>query len=112
MANIPIAKAIQAIRSEIVTAVEAGKDEKIKFDLGPIELEFQVEIAQEGSGTAGASAKFNVWVVEAEVSGEAAIQRSKTTTHTVKLTLNPVTSDGPVQVSDTAIDPTQLPDDD
>lgn len=101
MANIPIADAIQAIRREVVKAVKAGEKEEIKFELGPIELEFQVEIAQERSGTAGVSAGFNVWVIEAEVSGEGTVQHSRATTHTVKLTLNPQKSDGSsVKVSD------------
>lgn len=103
MANIPIAQAIQAIRSEIVTAVKAGEQEEIKFDLGPIELEFQVEISQGATGSAEAGAKFNVWVVEAEVTAGGELQRSKTTTHTVRLTLNPTNpkGSGPVQVSET-----------
>ncbi|KKJ00941.1 trypco2 family protein [Prochlorothrix hollandica] len=102
MATIPIAQAIQAIRSEIVTAVKAGENEAIKFDLGPIELEFQVEISEEKGGTGGASAGFNVGVVALEVSAEGELKRSKATTHTVKLTLKPVTTQGgSVQVSQT-----------
>jgi hypothetical protein len=102
MANIPIAEAIQTIRREIVKAAKAGENEDIKFELGPIELEFQVEIAQERSGTSGVSAGFNVWVIEAEVSGEGTVQHSRATTHTVKLTLNPTNAQGgPLQVAET-----------
>ena len=100
MTTIPIAQAIKAIRQEIMTAVAAGANEAVKFDLGAIELEFQVEISQGQSGGGGGSAGFNVGVVAVELSGERGVERSKTTTHTVKLTLNPVTSQGgTVQVS-------------
>ncbi|MFZ9740020.1 MAG: trypco2 family protein [Prochlorotrichaceae cyanobacterium] len=100
MTTIPIAQAIKAIRQEITTAVKQGADEAVKFDLGDIELEFQVEISQGHSGSGGGSAGFNVGVVAVELSGEGGVERSKTTTHTVKLTLKPVTSQGgKVQVS-------------
>ena len=100
MTTIPIAQAIKAIRQEIITAVKQGADEAVKFDLGDIELEFQVEISEVKGGEAGASAGFNVGVVAVELSGKGEMQRSKATTHTVKLTLKPVTSQGGiVQVS-------------
>jgi len=100
MATIPIAQAIKTIRDEIATAVRDGQNEEIKFDLGAIELEFQVEISQGQSGGGGGKAGFNVGVVALELSGEGNAERSKSTTHTVKLTLNPVKTDGStVQVS-------------
>jgi hypothetical protein len=100
MATIPIAQAIKTIRDEIATAVRDGQNEEIKFDLGAIELEFQVEISEEKGGSGGASAGFNVGVVALELSGEGNLQRSKSTTHTVKLTLNPKTAQkGPIEIA-------------
>ena len=41
-AQIPLASAVRAIRAQLVEAVRAGKDEEIRFALGPVELELQV----------------------------------------------------------------------
>ena len=100
MATIPIANAIQAIRQEIMKAVTQGANEALKFDLGAIELEFEVEISEGQRGGGGGKVGLNIGVVSAEVSGEKSGERSKSTTHRVELTLNPVTAKGgTVQVS-------------
>lgn len=108
MATIPIAEAIQAIRREIVAAVSQGEGEDIKFDLGDIELEFQVQFSQqkgeEGNmkGSFKGSLKDGVLPIIAgvsveasgEFSGKQSEQKSKGTTHRVKLTLKPKRGDG------------------
>jgi hypothetical protein len=91
-AQIPLASAIRALRAEIVEAVRAGAGEEIRFALGPVELELEVEAAREGGG--GAAITF--WLVS--VGGKAT--RSERTTHTVKLTLTPVRIDAAGQDGD------------
>ena len=80
--DLPLASAIDALRRELVAALEQGKDAEVRFALGPVELEFQVEISYEAGGEAGV--KF--WVVTLGGKGS----RSSATTHTVRLRLSPV----------------------
>jgi hypothetical protein len=80
--DVPLASAIEALRRELVAAVQEGRDQDVRFALGPIELEFQVEVAREAGGEAGV--KF--WVVSLGGKGS----RTSGTTHTVRLSLNPV----------------------
>jgi hypothetical protein len=80
--DVPLASAIEALRGELVAAVEAGRGQDVRFALGPIELEFQVEVSREAGGEAGV--KF--WVVALGGKGT----RSSGTTHTVRLSLSPV----------------------
>lgn len=85
MAKIELADMIKQLRDELQTAVRAGEGEEIRFELGEVTLEAQVEVAKEGSGKAGV--KF--WVVDAETSGKA----SKAVTQKLVLKLRPVGED-------------------
>jgi hypothetical protein len=80
--DVPLATAIDAVRRELVVALDQGKDAEVRFALGPVELEFQVEISFEAGGEAGV----RFWVVTIGGKGS----RSSATTHTVKLSLTPV----------------------
>lgn len=80
--HIPLASAIQALRQELIAAVDEGQDQQVRFALGDIELEFQVQIAREGKAKAGIA----FWVLS--LGGEGA--RSTAQTHTVRLSLSPV----------------------
>lgn len=97
--GIPLASAIEDLRSELLKALEAGLDQKLHFRLKPIELELQLAVT--GSGGTKGGIKF--WVVE--FGGEANIKREAT--HKLKLTLEPVGPNGqPFEVSS---GPTGLP---
>jgi hypothetical protein len=63
----------------------AGEGEELRFALGPVELELQVEAASEGGGEAG----IKFWLVSATAKGG----RSSRSTHTVRLSLTPVRVD-------------------
>ena len=76
-----LADAIGALRRELAQAQHAGTGEDFRFRLGPVEMEFLVEVTKEGSGEAGV--KF--WVVN--VSGKGTLARG--TTHRLTLTLHP-----------------------
>lgn len=80
--DIPLSRAIQALRRELVAAVQEGEDQEVRFALGPIELEFQVELSREAGGEAG----IKFWVVSLGGKGS----RTSGTTHTVRLSLSPV----------------------
>jgi hypothetical protein len=78
-AQIPLASAIRALRAELVEAVRAGEGEEIRFALGPVELELEVEAGAEG----GINGGIKFWLVSIGGKGS----RSSSATHRVKLTL-------------------------
>lgn len=86
MAKIALAEMIEELRRELQTAVQAGKDEEIRFGLGEVTLEAQVEVKRTVEGKAGV--KF--WVAELGASGGG----SKGVTQKIVLKLRPVDSDG------------------
>lgn len=79
---IPLASAIRALRTELQAAVRSSEGEELRFALGPVELELQVETASEGEGEAG----IKFWLVSVGAKGS----RSSGMTHTVRLSLTPV----------------------
>ncbi|WP_367539902.1 trypco2 family protein [Streptomyces globisporus] len=90
--EIGIAEAVAHLREELVAAA-AGGDAGPRFEVGPVELEFSVEMCKEGRGKAGLKA----WVVSA--GAEASV--SKASVHRVKLILTPkdTVTDGPYHVN-------------
>ncbi len=84
--GIPLAKAIQDLRQELLTAVAEGRDKELRFKLKPIELELNIAMTYKGEGNVGV--KF--WVID--ISGKAAGEYA--TTHKLKLVLQPVDSAG------------------
>ena len=80
--TIPLSDAIRALRRELVEAVKEGNDQEVKFALGPVELELQVELSSTGGGEAG----IKFWVISLGGKGE----RTSGRTQTVRLSLTPV----------------------
>ncbi len=78
---IELAKAIDAVRDELVAASTRAAGKELTFSVGKVEVEFSVEAKTVDS--ADASVKF--WVVGAGVKGE----RSSTTAHKVRIELEP-----------------------
>ena len=76
-----LADAVRALRSELSTAMRQGRDEALRFELGPVEMEFLIEVQREAGGEAG----IKFWVVN--LGGKASVTRGST--HRVKLTLTP-----------------------
>jgi len=81
-----LADAVKALRAELITAMEAGKNEPVKFEVETVTMEFQVE------ATADAKAKGGVrfWVVELSASGGV----GRSATHKVTLEMKPKTREG------------------
>lgn len=78
---IGLSDAIAALRAELVTAMAAGQSEVLRFELGPVELEFTVDVHKEG----GADAGIRWGVVSFGATGSA----RSATGHRVKLVLQP-----------------------
>ena len=81
-----LSDAITSIRSELSLAMKSGEGEEIRFRLGPVELELEMEARKDAGATAGV--KF--WVVSAGARGDI----SSGSAHRIKLTLQPVTTEG------------------
>jgi hypothetical protein len=87
---LPLAEAVQSLREQIIEAADIGRDEPIRFELGPVELEFTVVAKREGG--AGSKIKFSVLGIGAAVDASGKIASEHT--HTVKLTLSPKVNNG------------------
>jgi hypothetical protein len=88
--SIPLSKAIEDLRVELLAALREGVGQELQFRLKPIELELKVAVTKQIGGNA--SVKF--WVVD--LGSKGSIDNS--TTHTLKLTLEPVGRDGSSEV--------------
>ncbi|RPF21460.1 trypco2 family protein [Myceligenerans xiligouense] len=91
MGQIELAKAIEALRSELEAARSAGDGKGLRFEVGSVDLELQAAVTAEGGGSAG----IKWWLLE----GGAEASASRATTQTVKLSLTPkiVDRNGTVQ---------------
>jgi hypothetical protein len=81
--RIGVEEAIRTLRAELTAAMLEGEGQQLQFRPGPIELEFLVQVSREKGGDAGV--KF--WVISIGGSAKA----TSSTTHRIKLTLNPIT---------------------
>ncbi|MFD8935183.1 trypco2 family protein [Streptomyces sp. NPDC059578] len=81
---IGLAEAVHQLRAELETAMAEGADKHLRFELGPIELEFQVDLRRTG-GVDGALR----WGV---VSLGGKKELSSGSGHRVTLVLNPKNS--------------------
>ncbi|GGQ08992.1 trypco2 family protein [Streptosporangium pseudovulgare] len=84
--EIALADAVGAVREQLLEAVRRAEGEDLVFEVGPIELEFSVQLRKEGQGKFGVK----VFAVSAEAGGGI----SKESTHRIQVTLVPQRSDG------------------
>jgi len=84
--QVPLATAIEALRGELEQAMDAGKAKDLRFVLGPIDLTLELELARTGGVSGGVEA----WVIS--LGGKK--ERTSTTTHTIRLSLSPVSKGG------------------
>ncbi|QMU69102.1 trypco2 family protein [Streptacidiphilus sp. P02-A3a] len=80
--DIPLVQAVAAVRDELISAAAVGGEHpELVFAVGPVEMEFEVEIRADTKAKAG----FRLWAVGADV--EAGASRGRT--HRVSFTLTP-----------------------
>ncbi|MGP8300199.1 trypco2 family protein [Streptomyces inhibens] len=79
--QIGLADAVAAVRGELLAATVSGAGQEIAFAVGPVEMEFEVELRADAKAKAG----FRVWAVTANA--EAGVSRGRT--HRVSFTLTP-----------------------
>ena len=83
---IPLQDAIRVLRAEIMAAHKEALTQDVRFELGPIEMEFQVVARREVGGEAKFG--FHIFAVEATLSGSG--KGADERTQKVKLVLNPI----------------------
>lgn len=81
-----LADAVRGVRAELQAAMAEGQGSDLRFEVGPVELEFAVDVRKEG----GVNAGVKVYVVSFGAKGSEAA----TTTHRLKLTLHPKDAQG------------------
>lgn len=79
--DIELADAVAVIRDELLEATNRASDSDVEFVVGPIELEFSVELKMDAKAKAG----FKAWVVSADAEAGA----SRTRKHRVTVSLTP-----------------------
>jgi hypothetical protein len=80
---------IAKLREDLAVAMDAGEGERLRFELGPVEVTLSVSVTSTGAGKAGV----RFWVVEAGVDGSL----SHASGQQIKLTLNPKDVHAPAQ---------------
>ncbi|SHN36222.1 trypco2 family protein [Actinacidiphila paucisporea] len=78
---IELASVIKDLREELQRAIEAGKGEELRFELGPIELEVSVVVDRSDGG----HGKVRFWVVD--LGGEH--KKDTSNNQRIKLSLTP-----------------------
>jgi hypothetical protein len=81
LVEIELADAVAAMRAELLEAAARGAGEDVAFAVGPIVLEFAVELRADAKAKAG----FKAWVV----SGDAEVGVARGRTHRVSVSLTP-----------------------
>jgi hypothetical protein len=82
---IPLADTIAALREQLAAAVKGGEGQEIRFQVGPVQLTFNVVVQREGEADGKISFKVLGWGVEGGASGKISDQH----TQTITITLTP-----------------------
>ncbi|NUR57572.1 MAG: hypothetical protein HOV87_02515 [Catenulispora sp.] len=83
---IELANVIKDLREELQKAIDAGREEELRFELGPIELEVSVVVDRSDGG----HGKVRFWVVD--MGGEH--KKDTTDNQRIKLSLTPQLAGG------------------
>lgn len=84
--RIGLKEAISVLRSELSESMKDSAANELRFEVGEIALQFQVEVQRVSEGKAG----IRFWVVDVTAGGS----RTSTTTHVITVPLTPVMRDG------------------
>ncbi|WP_171166719.1 trypco2 family protein [Streptomyces sp. I05A-00742] len=91
--EIELGGAVAALRDELLEAAAQGANREVVFEVGPIEMEFQVELRRDVRVKSG----FRAWVLSADA--DAGVARGRA--HRVSFSLTPrgVSGGGPLLIS-------------
>ncbi|MEU3528581.1 trypco2 family protein [Streptomyces sp. NPDC038707] len=79
--NVELTAAVQGLRDQLISSVDASNGQPIRFEVEEINLEFSVELRRDASVKAG----FKAWVI----SSDALSGVTHTATHKVSVKLRP-----------------------
>jgi len=88
MAGVELASVIRQLRAELNEALADAEGERLRFQLGPVEMSLTVTVGRE----AAPGAKIRFWVVEAGADAKL----SRESVQDIKLVLSPVDTKAPV----------------
>jgi len=88
MSGVELASVLRQLRSELNEALDDAEGERLRFELGPVEVSLTVTVSRE----AAPGAKVRFWVVEAGADA----RLSRDAIQDIKLTLTPVDTQAPV----------------
>jgi hypothetical protein len=89
VAHLELASVVRQLRTELNEAMADAEGERLRFELGPVELSLHVTVGQE----AAAGAKIRFWVVEAGADAKI----SQETVQDIKLVLTPRDMQAPLR---------------
>ena len=81
-----LADAVKGIRAELNAAMAEGADDDVQFQVGPVELEFAVDIKKDAKADFGV----RVWVLSLGAKGGV----GQNSTNRIKVVLNPTDAHG------------------
>lgn len=87
MAGIELASVIRQLRADLNEALADAEGERLRFELGPVEMSLAVTVGREASP----GAKIRFWVIEAGADA----RRSREAAQEIKLVLTPVDTQAP-----------------
>ncbi len=88
MGGVELASVVRQLRAELNEALSDAQGERLRFELGPVEMSLRVTVGREG----GAGAKVRFWVIEAGADAKL----SRESVQEIKLVLTPVDTQAPV----------------
>ena len=91
--EIPIADVVKRLRTELSTAIEAGKGEGLRFEVEDVEVEMQVVVTKSGAGKIGGEGGVELWVI-GKAGGEVSAEYESSQIQKVKLRLKPKLGEG------------------
>jgi Trypsin-co-occurring domain 2 len=80
--GVELASVVRQLRAELNEALEDAQGERLRFELGPVQVALTVTVGREG----GAGAKVRFWVIEAGADAKV----SRDSVQEIKLVLTPV----------------------
>jgi len=97
MSGVELASVVRQLRAELNEALSDAEGERLRFELGPVEVSLSVTVGRE----AGPGAKVRFWVIEAGVDARV----SREAVQEIKLVLTPVDTQAPVGPDGKAVAP-------
>lgn len=87
MGGVELASVVRQLRAELNEALAGAEGERLRFELGPVEMSLSVTVGREASP----GAKVRFWVVEAGADA----RLSRESVQEIKLVLTPVDAQAP-----------------